>query len=58
MLPCLCNKSQRELKYDKNISDTLACISCVTFLFSLHVNITWGSLMKIHAWQHGIHLFI
>ena len=43
------NRSQRMSKCGKNISDTLSCASCVTFLFLPHFDV-------IIAWQDGIYL--
>ena len=40
------NRSQRMSKYGKNISDTLSCASCATFLFLPHFDIICGLLLN------------
>ena len=59
------NRSQRTPKCGKNISDTLGCAWCATFLFLPHFDIicdlllnrrtaTWNLLVK-HTWNSSIH---
>ena len=58
------NRSQRTSKCGKNISDTLGCASCATFLFLPHFDIicdlllnrctaTWNLFVKLmlHSWS-------
>ena len=49
------NRSQRTSKCGKNISDTLGCASCATFLFLSHLT---SSVIYYwtEAWQLGIYL--
>ena len=57
------NRSQRTSKCGKNISDTLGCASCTTFLFLPHLDVifdlllnrrtaTWNLFVK---WMHTNH---
>ena len=62
MLPCVCSvidHAQRTSKCGMNISDTLGCTSCATFLFLPHFDIicdlllnrrtaTWNLFVKLH----------
>ena len=43
------NRSQRMSKYGKNISDTLSCASCATFLFLPHFDIICDLLLNRHT---------
>ena len=58
------NRSQRTSKCGKNISDTLGCASCATFLFLPHFDVicdlllnrctaTWNLFVKLmlHSWS-------
>ena len=58
------NRSQRTSKCGKNISDTLSCASCATFLFLPHFDVicdlllnrctaTWNLFVKLmlHSWS-------
>ena len=47
------NRSQRMSKCGKNISDTLDCASCATFLFLLHFDIICDLLLnrRMAAWN-------
>ena len=54
------NRSQRTSKCAKNISDTLGCASCATFLFFLYVicdlllnrrRATWNLFVKVVLWS-------
>ena len=47
------NRSQRTSKCSTNISDTLGCASCATFLFLPHFDII-GDLL-LNRWQLGIY---
>ena len=49
------NRSQRTSKCGKNISDTLCCASCATFLFLPHFDIICD-LLRTAARQLGIYL--
>ena len=40
------NRSQRTSKCGKNISDTLGCASCATFLFLPHFDVICGLLLN------------
>ena len=40
------NRSQRTSKCGKNISDTLGCASCATFLFLPHFGVICDLLLK------------
>ena len=51
----LLNRSQRTSKCGKNISDTLGCASCVTFLLLPHFDVTY---YWTDARQHGTYLLI
>ena len=48
MLPCVwfSNRSQKTSKCGKNISDTLGCASCATFLFLLHFDVICDLLLN------------
>ena len=44
---CLfCNRSQKTSKCGKNISDTLSCASCATFLFLPHFDVICDSISE------------
>ena len=47
------NRSQRMSKFGKNISDTLGCALCATFLFLLHFDIICDLLLnrRMAAWN-------
>ena len=47
------NRSQRMSKCGKNISDTLGCASCATFLFLPHFDIICDLLLnrRMAAWN-------
>ena len=51
MLPCVCSvlRSQRASKCGKNISDTLGCASCGTFLFLPDFKLSRSSLMTFYS---------
>ena len=42
------NRSQRTSKCGKNISDTLGCGSCATFMFLLHFDVMCDLLLNRH----------
>ena len=43
------NRSQRTSKCGKNISDTLGCASCATFLFLPHFDVICDLLLNRHT---------
>ena len=43
------NRSQRTSKCGKNISDTLGCTSCATFLFLPHFDVICDLLLNRHT---------
>ena len=50
------NRSQRTSKCGKNISDTLGCTSCATFLFLPHFDVICDLLLNRHtaAWNQFV----
>ena len=47
------NRSQRTSKCGKNISDTLGCASCATFLFLPHFDVICDRLLNRHTATSG-----
>ena len=54
------NRSQRTSKYGKNISDTLGCASCATFLFLPHFDVICDLLLnrRMATWNLFVKLML